>query len=248
MSEHLSGERAALAPYYEDEHATLYLGRCEDVLPMLARDSIDMILVDPPYGQNYLSNRGGKHERIVGDDGSFDLAANLNLACKALRRGRHAYIFGPNDLTDTPLAAAVELIWDKQIVGMGDLSLPWSKSWEPITFAVYEPSKANRDKGYGGLAARMRQGSVLRVPRTNGAATAKHPTEKPVQLLRQLIESSSVWGETVLDFTAGVGSTLVAARLEGRKAIGIECEERYCEAAASRLSSGRDFDLFGGVA
>lgn len=241
-------ETAHIKPYYEDEHATLYLGRCEDVLPTLARDSIDLIVVDPPYGQNYLSNRGGKHERIVGDDGTFDLAANLNLACKTLRRGRHAYIFGPNDLTDTPLAAAVELIWDKQIVGMGDLSLPWSKSWEPITFAVYEPSKANREKGYGGLAARMRQGSVLRVPRTNGAATTKHPTEKPVPLLRQLIESSSMWGETVLDFTVGVGSTLVAARLEGRKAIGIEVDEQYCEAAAKRLSGEREFDLFGGVA
>lgn len=235
-------------PYYSDDTVTLYHGKCEDVLPTLPRDSVDMILVDPPYGQDYKSNRGGSHERIAGDDGSFDLPAVLNLACRTLRRGRHAYIFGPNDLADTPLAAAVELVWDKQIVGTGDLSLPWAKSWEPITFAVYEPSKANREKGYGGLAARMRQGSVLRVPRTNGAGTKRHPTEKPVLLLRQLIESSSCWGETVLDFTAGVGSTLVAAKLEGRKAIGIELDERYCEIAARRVSDDREVDLFGGVA
>lgn len=234
------------APYYQDDLVTLYHGKCEDVLPTLPSDSVDMILVDPPYGQNYKSNRGGTHERIAGDDGTFDLPGALKLACRTLRRGRHAYIFGPNDLTDTPLAAAVELVWDKQIVGTGDLSLPWAKSWEPITFAVYEPSKANRDKGYGGLAARMRQGSVLRVPRTNGAGTQRHPTEKPVLLLRQLIESSSCWGETVLDFTVGVGSTMVAAKLEGRKAIGVELEERYCEIAAHRLAGNRD--LFGGVA
>jgi site-specific DNA-methyltransferase (adenine-specific) len=77
---------------------------------------------------------------------------------------------------------------------------------------------------------------VIHAQRIQGGATLRHPTEKPVPLLRQLIESSSVWGETVLDFCVGVGSTLVAARLEGRKAIGIEIDERFCEVAAERLS------------
>lgn len=229
----------AVKPYYQDEEVTLYLGDSRQVLATLGRDAIDLIVTDPPYGQNYLSNRGGNHAKISGDDGTLDVPAVLSQACRILRRGRHAYVFGPSNLVEgTPLAAAVELIWDKQVVGMGDLSLPWSRSHEPITFAVYEPSKANRDKGYGGLAARLRQGSVLRVPRTNGAATRRHPTEKPVQLLRHLIESSSVWGETVLDPFVGVGSTLVAARAEGRRAIGIEIDEKYCEIAAQRLSRG----------
>jgi DNA modification methylase len=224
-------------PYYEDEFARLYLGDCREVLPELGRDAADLLVTDPPYEIDYKSNRGN-HDKIEGDDGSLDIQECLTLACKALRRGRHAYIFGGGALDRTPLAAAVELIWDKQIVGMGDLSLPWSQSYEPITFAVYEPSKANRDKGYGGLTARMRQGAVLRVQRTQGAANHRHPTEKPVLLLRQLIESSSVWGETVLDPFVGVGSTLVAAALEGRKAIGIELSEKYCEIAATRLSGG----------
>lgn len=223
-------------PYYEDELVTLYHGDCREILPDLPRDSIDLIVTDPPYGIDYLSNRGN-HDRIAGDAGDLDIGECLTLACKTLRRGRHAYVFGSPDLIGSPLTAAVELIWDKQIVGMGDLSLPWSRSHEPITFAVYEPSKANRDKGYGGLAARLRQGSVLRAQRVQGRATLRHPTEKPVPLLRQLIESSSVWGETVLDPFAGVGSTLVAAVLEGRKAVGIEIDERYCEAAALRFSA-----------
>ena len=222
-------------PYYQDDSVTLYHGDCREVLPALPRDSIDLLLTDPPYGIDFKSNRGS-HEKISGDDGSLDIPTCLNLAARVLRRGRHAYIFGPTSLTEgTPFTAAVELIWDKQVNGMGNLALPWSESHERITFAVYEPSKANRDKGYGGLAARMRQGSVLRVQRTTGGASLRHPTEKPVQLLRQLIESSSVWHETVLDPFVGVGSTLVAARLEGRRAIGIELDERYCEIAARRL-------------
>jgi site-specific DNA-methyltransferase (adenine-specific) len=223
-----------MSEYYRDEWVTLYLGDCREVLPSLS-EPVDLIVTDPPYGIDYRSNRG-QHARIAGDDGSLDVAAVLTQACRLLRRGRHAYVFGQHDFAATPLAAAVELIWDKGLVGMGDLSLPWSKSHEPITFAVYEPSKANREKGYGRLAARIRQGSVLRVQRTQGGATGRHPTEKPVDVLRQLIESSSVLGETVLDPFVGVGSTLVAARLEGRRSIGIEIDERYCELAARRFS------------
>jgi len=64
-----------------------------------------------------------------------------------------------------------------------------------------------------------------------------HPTEKPVDILRQMIESSSVFGETVYDPFAGSGSTLIAAALEGRKAVGCEIEERYCEIAVKRILS-----------
>lgn len=223
------------APYYADERATLYLGDCRDVLPVLT-DTADLLLTDPPYGQDYRSNRG-QHDKIAGDDGGLDVRAALLLATRRLRRSRHAYIFGPWDLDDTPLTAAVELLWDKGIVGMGDLSLPWGTSHEPITFALHQPSKANREQGFGRLTARLRQGTVLRVDRTHGAGSKRHPTEKPVPLLRQLIESSSCVGEVVLDPFCGVGSTLVAAALEGRKSIGIEVEEKYAEIAARRLSA-----------
>jgi site-specific DNA-methyltransferase (adenine-specific) len=221
-------------PYYEDAWTTIYHGKAEDILPTLSTP-VDLLLTDPPYGQSYQSNRGGTHRLIEGDDGTVDLAEVLRMACRLLARGRHAYIFGPCDLSDTPLTAAVQLIWDKELVGMGDLSLPWSESHEPITFAVFEPSKANRAKGYGNLSARIRQQAVIRCQRTQGGATKRHPTEKPVRLLRQLIESSSCFDETVLDPYMGVGSTLVAARMEERKSIGIEMDERYCEIAAKRM-------------
>jgi site-specific DNA-methyltransferase (adenine-specific) len=68
----------------------------------------------------------------------------------------------------------------------------------------------------------------------------RHPNEKPVLLLRQLVESSSVIGETVLDPFAGSGSRLLAAVREGRKAIGVEISEQYCEMAARDLVSERE--------
>lgn len=151
----------------------------------------------------------------------------------------------PPDNLPEALTARVGLIWDKTIIGTGDLSAPWGLSHETITFAVYEPSAANRKKNYGGLSARMRQGSVLREPRPNGAATSIHPTAKPPRLIRRLIESSTSLGdpgspEVVLDPFMGAGSTLVGAALAGRDAIGIEVEKKYADRAITQLEQVRN--------
>lgn len=233
-----------IEPIYEDAQITLYHGDCFEVLPALSRESVHLLLTDPPYGQEWQSNRRQQPLAILdGDDGTLDVSAALSLACRALRRGRHAYVFGPDGvLTDTPLTALVPLIWDKMLNGTGDLKSPYGLSHESITFAVYEPSKANREKGYGRLAARVRKGSVIRCQRPQGAATGRHPTEKPVGLLRELIESSSCIGETVLDPFAGSGSTLEAAIFEGRRAIGIEVNQAYAEVAVERIRALRTSD------
>lgn len=230
-------------PYYQDGLVTIYHGDARDVLPSLEASGIDLLLTDPPYGMSYESNwRQDAYGPIAGDGDDCQRVVTdvLNLACGVLRRGRHAYIFGRPDLSSVPLTPAVELIWDKGRMGMGDLSLPWGAQHEPIQFAVYFPSRGDRTSK-GRLAARLRRGSVITCPRLDGNSST-HPTEKPVLLLRQLIESSSAIGETVLDPFMGVGSTLLAARMEGREAIGIEVEERYCEIAAKRLSASERSD------
>lgn len=95
------------------------------------------------------------------------------------------------------------------------------------------------DPPYGGgaLSARMRQGTVLRIRRPNGSATGRHATEKPVALMLQLIESSSVRGSLVIDPFAGSGSTLVAAVLLGRRAIGVEINHVYAKRAVARIKA-----------
>lgn len=66
----------------------------------------------------------------------------------------------------------------------------------------------------------------------------KHPCEKPQAMLRHMIQTSTRLGATILDCFAGSGSTLLAARDTGRKAIGIEMDERWCEHAARKLDQG----------
>lgn len=231
----MGASRGKSEAIYESSRATLYCADCADVLPTL--EPGHLLVTDPPYGVDFQSNRRQERlDKIAGDDGTLDVAGLVDLAARKIARGRHAYIFGPDVLmVDGVLTAKVPLVWDKSVIGTGDLSSPWGESHEPITFAVQEISKANRAKGYGNLSARMRKGSVLRHQRAQGGATGRHPNEKPVPLLRELIESSSVIGETVLDPFAGIGSTLVAAILEGRRAVGIESREAYCEVAVERL-------------
>lgn len=234
FSEPATGETPTVA--YESNRTAVWHGRAEDVLPGLPRNSVDLLATDPSYGVDWQSNRRTvRLSKLAGDDGSLDLAGIIRLALPALRRHRHVYIFGPFDPTDLPLCGVTSLIWDKGKTGTGDLTSPWGPSHEPITFATYEISKANRGKGYGRLAARLRAGTVLRVPRKNSGQVGRHPTEKPVRLMRQLVEASSCIGETVLDPFAGSGSTLVAAVLSGRKAIGVECDERYIPTIVERV-------------
>lgn len=220
-----------MEPYFEREGVKLYCGDCaeHDI-------ACDLMVTDPPYGQEFKSGKSDLWGKIKGDDDIAGTMASFGVALKGLRRGRHVYVFGSRfDFSSLPLCGLTELIWDKGTIGMGDLSSPWGPAHENITFATYESSKANREKGYGNLSARMRKGSVIRCTRPISGAVKYHPTEKPVNILRQLIESSSVMGETVYDPFAGSGSTLVAALLEGRQAVGVEFEERYCETAAKRL-------------
>lgn len=213
---------------------TLYHADC-DTLDV----EYDLLITDPPYGQRFESGFTEKWGPIVGDSDIDGVHERLAHALQGLRRWRHAYIFGGQiDLSKLPrIGSVTELVWDKGMIGMGDLSLPWGPQHERITFGVHVPDRANREKERGALSARLRKGSVLRSLRPNSGAVKHHPTEKPLDILRQMIESSSLFEEVVYDPFVGSGSTLIAAALEGRKAIGCEIEERYCETAAKRIET-----------
>ena len=222
-----------MKPYYEKRGITIYHGDCREVLPQLKAGSCDLIVTDPPYGVRWQSGYRRKKFAVMKGDDDPRLGAEVTaLALRVLRGDRHLYVFGRHDFSGLKLRGSVELIWDKMLIGLSHSHGAWSKSHEVISFAVKtDESKRRFDSG----AARMRRGTVLRYRRLNGSQV-RHPAEKPVGLLRELIESSSRMGEMVLDYFAGVGSTLVAAALEGRRAVGIEIEERWCEVAAKRLA------------
>ncbi|NLZ19357.1 MAG: site-specific DNA-methyltransferase [Bacteroidales bacterium] len=218
--------------------ATLYLGDCLEILPSLPGGVADLILTDPPYGVEFVG-RAGVHGMLVNDHKGFDVTPYIAEALRCLRRHRHVYVFGPLDISKLKLCSPAELIWDKEMFGLGNLAIPWGCQHEKITFAIYETGKAAREGGSGILAARLRRGSVLRCLRPNSQRASVHPTEKPVDILAQMIESSSMLGETVLDPFMGSGSTVVAALAERRKAIGVEIDPKYFDIACRRIEQAQ---------
>ncbi|CAB4193409.1 COG0863 DNA modification methylase [uncultured Caudovirales phage] len=220
-------------PYYEDENVTIYHGDCRDIT--LPTASVDLLITDPPYGIDWKSR--GAHGKIAGDKDNLWLKDAMKHTLKVLRVHRHFYVFGPDVVSDLTVCPSVELIWDKgRMSASGTSDIPWSPGHERITFAMYSPFKSHRNTGAG--AVRLRRSTVMHIPKkNNGRGSFVHPNEKPVPLMRVMVEASSQFGETVFDPFAGSGATVVAAVLEGRKAVAIEIDEKYCEVIAKRVSN-----------
>lgn len=226
-----------ITPYYEREQIRIYCADARDLLTSLEANSIDLIVTDPPYGVAYYRRALNWEDRIIANDEQEDVTEILSILAecvRVLRAGRHMYVFGDFDLsTIQGISATCTLIWDKGVLKPGDLRLPWARNYEPIQFAVH--GHKSRSYGTTGLQlTRMRRGAILRYP-WGSVQVRHHMTEKPIGLLRELIEVSSREGELVLDPFMGSGTTLLAAILEGRQAIGCDIEMGYAEIAARRV-------------
>lgn len=235
-----------MKPAYDRDGITLYHGDSRVVLEDLLGGGMraDLILTDPPYGMTYVSKSGASLRGDSQRQGIRLLRQVIGLMSDALLDDRHAYMFchwesWPDfyDCAASYLNVKNALIWHKAESGTGDTEGDFAHNYEMVMYA---------HKGRRALRGR-RDGSVLKVPTLPGSGRV-HPTEKPTQLLRYLIEKSSEPGEMVLDPFAGSASTLRAARELGRRAIGIEVNGEYLEGAIRSLEMPVTSDLFGGAA
>lgn len=220
--------------YYEDDFVTLYHGDC--LTEHREWLTADVLVTDPPYGMAY-RDRKGKHEAIAGDE-----TTAVRDDAMAAWGPKPALVFGtwrvqkPQDVKNV-------LIWDKGTdLGMG-VSNPWGLSHEEVyVIGDWPTPKPGGWARNGGTPNRVP--SVVRVDKYNNMANDKpdHPTPKPIALMERLIERCPKG--VVSDPFAGSGATLVAAKNLGRKVIGVELEERYCEIIAKRCAQ-EVLDIFG---
>jgi len=227
------GEPGRLRDYlfYEEPGVTLYCGDAVDILPLLA--SVDLVVTDPPY---MLGMASTAQEGKSGSWGDMMNAARwyASWISEAKRLTVHkqgaAWVFNSWRSFPVLARAAYEarwpieslLVWDKEWIGPGGVQ--WLRPSYELSALFAHDGFALPDRGLPDIW-RCQWASH----RPNG-----HPAEKPIALIRRIIRESG-GADTVLDPFVGSGTTLHAAKDEGRRAIGIEIEPRYCEIAVKRL-------------
>lgn len=216
-----------MKPYYEDSHTKIFLGDCREILPHL--EPVDLVLTDPPYGVDLGDGSGAG-----GDHG--------------LKRNRYAsYSDTYENLRSVvvPAISSALAIARRGIVFVAGCHANEFPKPQAIG-GLYFPSATGRHCwGFNSLGVALLYGKA---PNLHKGASATvfvsteisekngHPCPKPLRGMQYFARLGSIDGETILDPFMGSGTTLRAAKDLGRKAIGIEIEERYCEIAAKRLS------------
>jgi site-specific DNA-methyltransferase (adenine-specific) len=216
-------------PYYEQDGITIYHGDCREILPLV---SADALVTDPPYGVN-LGEHGGAA------DGRADHVL--------VKRGYLSYEDTPSNFHSIVVPAiwtAVQQTRRGAVFCAGHML--WALPPASALGGVFLPAAVGRCVwGYNSFAHMALYGSApdlnlgakpIGIYSTDRASTTEHPCAKPDSWMRWAVMLVSRGSDVVLDPFMGSGTTLRAAKDLGRRAIGIEIEERYCEIAAKRLA------------
>lgn len=222
-----------MIPYYEDSSVTIYHGDCREIMPTLTADAV---ITDPPYGLNLRAKqtrnpgRSGSHKvneasTTYDDDPAVIRALIAEVMPLVFAVADRALIFpGSAMLYAYPEPAALGTVFNP--AGSGYSSWGFQCS-QPILYYGKYPSLQDGNGHHP-------NGFIDRWSADTGGID--HPCPKPLHWMTWAIAKASREGETILDPFVGSGTTLVAAKKMGRKAIGIELSERYCEIAAGRLN------------
>ena len=238
-----------MAPYYDADGITIYNGDTFEVCRSI-EIQVDAVVSDPPFSSGARtdagkSSRNGMTRGAQWDSNWFThdnmatygfmylfrpLMTEIFRKCKNPSNA-HMFIdwrmypnlYGVMESCGWNVKNVV--VWDKQHFGMGG---NYRNQHELVIYA---------EKGSADFPAKN-VGNVIQHSR---ADCDIHPTEKPVGLIERLITASTKEGDLILDPFMGSGTTLLAAKLAGRRAVGVEINERYCESAAKRLSQGTLF-------
>lgn len=210
-----------MTPYYQHEGITIYHADCRDVLDSVERP--DLVLTDPPYIVTQIGRHGTDTQMVGADDPYWILESFVQIS-RTMQRDAFCVSFYSWRHVDAMLYAwraanlepSAHIVWVKRQMGLGRYLRAKHECAYLLTKGAPKPVTVIPD--------------VLDWKRESDK---EHPTQKPVASLVPIIEALP--STLVLDPFMGSGSTLIAAKYLGRKAIGIEIEERYCEIAVKRL-------------
>jgi site-specific DNA-methyltransferase (adenine-specific) len=219
------------SPYYQEDGITIYHGDCRDILPTL--EPVDLVLTDPPYVFGIAST---EWKTGWGDlmNASVWYASWL-IEAKRLTKSAPGSVWVFNSWRSFPVLARASydvswpieslLVWDKDWIGPGGVR-GLRPQYELIALFV-QPGFAIKNRSLP---------DVWRQKWMSTIGVTEHRAEKPVGIMAKIIKETEA--RSVLDPFMGSGTSLIAARQLGRKAVGIEIEEKYCKMAIERLAQG----------
>jgi site-specific DNA-methyltransferase (adenine-specific) len=215
-------------PYFESDGVILYHGDCRDVLPEFPAEAFDLALTDPPYLVSYTGRWDKDLKEIQGDSDPNWIEPAFREVWRVLKHDALCLSFYGWPNADTFLGTW-KGIGFRPVSLISLFKLRWG--FGQFTRAQHETAYLLA-KGHPEQPARAigdvldwQQGSPL-----------LHPNQKPLGAISNLIATYARATASVLDPFCGSGTTLIAPRALGRKGVGIEIEERFCEVAALRLS------------
>lgn len=244
---------------------SILLGDALTRMAELPASSVDLVLVDPPYGQTQnpwdsvipFEPMWREIWRVCNGAAVFTAMQPFSsaLVMSQVRNFKHEWIWEKNKATGhlnakkAPMRAhELALVFAK---GAAPYTPQMTDGHKPGNFAIRRTYTPN----YGAQTPTEYGGSTQRYPRSvqrfdiinNDDPEKQHPTQKPVELMQYLVETYSSPGDTVLDFCMGSGTTGVACQLTGRNFIGIELNPDYINIAKRRLGLSvlpSDADIF----
>ena len=218
-----------IKPYFEDKGIVLYHSDCRAVLPEIPNESIDLTLTDPPFGNCLEYGRNQLGSRKISNDDNLDWLPEVSKALWEIQKNDTTLVWFCqwrtfadfwNAFVPLGFKMRTTAVWDKLQPGLSGGG--YSEQWEAINVWRKGEPREQRNRG-----------NVFGIPRVPGRPV--HPNEKPLRLIISLMEMSSKEGDLVFDPFMGSGTTALAARSTGRRAICCELDEQYCEYAARQL-------------
>lgn len=237
-------------PYYQDDAVVIYNADCRQVLPFLPKH--ELLLSDPPYGvtnQEWDSTESVANVIRQSPLSVFTTGERLlaSLICEMPEMYRHIWVWDRVNHNTDFLNASRRPMRSHELIAV--FSQHASYKFTPIKRRGHHKVRQTQhvsngngtygdkrpEKGYGTVKTLLHPRSIIEIEGSK-SNTQIHPTEKPVALFEYLLISYPA--VLTIDPWMGSGTTLLAAKRCGRKCIGIEINEAYCESAAKRLSQG----------
>lgn len=223
------------------ESVTLYEGNALDCLPLVEVGSVDSVIADPPYG---IVNKFGSRQDSNGGTRTLQfewdrpdvIRSAIRGSLRLCKRSASAFIFAGFDTCEL---AREEL----RSAGFTVKPAAWVKpypppagkgNWWPSAFEIAMYTYRNSPPFFDD-DPRRRNVFVCDTYRYGQPGKVDHPTQKPLALIRRIVRAIVPPGGLIIDPTAGSGTTLLAAQLEGRRAIGCEIDPAYCEIIRRRV-------------